>query len=451
MIEKIKHFFTKQLWITDFENLSKPKAFLLQQLRVIVLAYRGFKEDNILLRSSALTFYTLISIVPIIAMAFGIAKGFGFEEKLDKSIQQYFEHQQQVSDLLIEFSHSFLNNAKGGLVAGLGLIMLFWSVMKVLGNIELSFNAVWGIKTPRTLVRKFAEYLSIMLIAPVFIVLSSGLTILFSSVGQNLFAADNGLNLLGPIVQYLIKLSPYVLIWFLFTFIYVAIPNTKVKIKYALVAGIIAGSSFNILEWFYFNFQIGAVQYNAVYGSFAALPLFLVWVQSSWIIVLFGCEIAFAGQHVKRYEYEKEINNISVAHKKKITLVIIFHLNRHFNNGESAITANSFCEQLKLPIRLVQGILNDLIKTGIASEIIDETTENTKYALARTLNHLKISEIIALLETNGNNEINTSKKKEWDQFDKIITELNTEVKNIPSNITLLELEQLLYQTNQTSL
>ena len=278
MIEKIKHFFTKQLWRSDFENLSKIQTFFLQQLRVLVLAYRGFKEDNILLRSSALTFYTLISIVPILAMAFGIAKGFGFEEKLDSSMQQYFENQQQVSDLLIEFSHSFLDNTKGGVVAGLGLIMLFWSVMKVLGNIELSFNAVWGIKTPRTLVRKFTEYLSIMLIAPVFIVFSSGLTILISSADNNLLAADNGFNLLGPIVQYFVKLSPYVLIWFLFAFIYVAIPNTKVKIKYALIAGIIAGSGFNILEWVYFNFQIGAVQYNAVYGSFAALPLFLVWV-----------------------------------------------------------------------------------------------------------------------------------------------------------------------------
>lgn len=443
MLEKVKLFFTKKLWRAEFDHLSKPKIFLLQQLRVLVLAYRGFKEDNILLRSSALTFYTLISIVPIIAMAFGVAKGFGFDEKLNNIIQSYFSNQEQVSELLLKFSHSFLDNAKGGLIAGMGLILLFWSVMKVLGNIELCFNAVWGINTPRTLIRKFTEYLSIMLIAPVFIVFASGLTIFLSSATSDLLDQNNAFFLLGPVIRFLIKLSPYVLIWLLFAFLYVAIPNTKVKIKYALIAGIIAGSGFNLLEWAYFSFQIFAVKANAVYGSFAALPLFLVWVQSSWTIVLFGCEIAFAGQHVKRYEYEKEVNSISIAHKRKITLIVLLKLNHNFNSGQPAWSADQLCESLKLPVRLVQGILNELVTAEVLTEVTNEKLDSTRYTVARELNHFKISEIIALLEENGSDDIPVKNKELWESINNALVALQTELNKSDKNVKLQDLESLL--------
>jgi membrane protein len=438
MIKKIKHFFTKELWSSANENYSKKQRFLLQQLRVITLAFRGFKEDEVLLRSSALTFYTLISIVPIIAMAFGIAKGFGFEDKLYDLIQSSFAQQPEVSETLLEFSHSSLENTKGGLIAGFGLVMLFWSVMKVLGNIELSFNAVWGIKTPRTIIKKFTEYIAIMLIAPIFVALSSGITIYVSVAANSVLTQFEIFNLFGPAVRILIKAIPYVIIWFLFAFIYMAIPNTKVKFKNALIAGIIAGSLFNLVEWAYFTFQIGAVQSNAVYGSFAALPLFLVWVQTSWIVVLFGCEIAFSGQNVHSFVYEKEVTNISRSHKRKTSMLILLHMNREFDKGEKALSVNDLCERSKLPIRLVRDIINNLFEAKLISEIISKD-ESTSYLPARDLNQLKYSELISIMDEAGSSEVPVGNESESKIIHQIGKDLEDSLLKESGNLTLREI------------
>ncbi len=439
MIKKYKQFFTKDLWRGEHEHLSKFRQSIVRLLRVVILAYRGFVEDNVLLRSSALTFYTLISIVPVVALAFGVAKGFGFDEQLDELITNYFGGQEEVSSKLIEFSHSSLDTAKGGVIAGMGLLMLFWSVIKVLTNIELSFNAVWGIKQPRTVVKKFTEYLSIMLIAPVFILASGAVTAFISSAATHALSSQNFFFHLGPIFKILIELIPYVLIWALFAFLYVAIPNTKVKAKHAIIAGVIAGTCFNVLEWVYFTLQIGAVQKNAVYGSFAALPLFLVWIQSSWIIVLFGCELAFAGQNVKRFVYEKEINSISLSHKRKISILLLLNLNRNFNQGKAAPTLDQLCEKHSLPMRLVQTITNEFVAADLVSEVTDDNSTTRKYALSKNIGDVQLSEIMSTLDSYGNSDIQVKSKKDWENINSSIKEILDSARSNEKNVTLNEL------------
>ena len=438
MIKKITHFITNDLWKADVDEMSKSRFFLVQQMRIFVLAIRGFNEDNILLRASALTFYTLISIVPVIALSFAISKGFGFEEMLNEQIHSYFDSQKGVSEVLIGFSHSFLENTKGGVVAGIGVVMLLWSVIKVLSNVELSFNAIWGITKPRSIIRKFTEYLAIMLIAPVFIILSGGITVYISSATSHVLSNDSIFYHLGSVFQILIELIPYILDWLLFTFLYLAMPNTKVEFKHAFFAGIIAGTAFQILEWTYITFQIGVVQYSAIYGSFAALPMFLVWLQSSWLIVLFGCEIAFASQNVKQYIYENEVNNISQLHKKKITLYILLVINKNFNEGKPAFTVNSLCAKLKLPVRLVQNIINELLEIGLVMEANTDKHKLVGYTPARELNNLSASELIALLENKGSNEVPVQNNEEWNWASSVIDEFNSSNDNSSLNKQLQE-------------
>ena len=438
MIKKITHFITNDLWKADVDEMSKSRFFLVQQMRIFVLAIRGFNEDNILLRASALTFYTLISIVPVIALSFAISKGFGFEEMLNEQIHSYFDSQKGVSEVLIGFSHSFLENTKGGVVAGIGVVMLLWSVIKVLSNVELSFNAIWGITKPRSIIRKFTEYLAIMLIAPVFIILSGGITVYISSATSHVLSNDSIFYHLGSVFQILIELIPYILDWLLFTFLYLAMPNTKVEFKHAFFAGIIAGTAFQILEWTYITFQIGVVQYSAIYGSFAALPMFLVWLQSSWLIVLFGCEIAFASQNVKQYIYENEVNNISQLHKKKITLYILLIINKNFNEGKPAFTVNSLCAKLKLPVRLVQNIINELLEIGLVMEANTDKHKLVGYTPARELNNLFASELIALLENKGSNEVPVQNNEEWNWASSVIDEFNSSNDNSSLNKQLQE-------------
>jgi membrane protein len=421
MIEKYTLFINRDLWRLDVDEMSKSKHFLIQQLRVFVLAFRGFNDAQIMMRASALTFYTLISIVPVVAMAFGIATGFGFEDILNAQIKNTFESQADIADMLIEFSHSLLKNTRGGLVAGIGLLILFWSVMKVLTNIELSFNAVWGITKSRNWVRKFTEYLSIMLVAPVFVILSGGITVFITSTSNNLISQHDTLRFLGPFVLFFVQLSPYILIWLLFTFLYIAIPNTKVQFKHALLGGILAGTAFQVLEWAYFTFQIGAVKYNAIYGSFAALPLFLIWLQSSWTIILFGCEVSFASQNVKQYVYENETANISFSYRKKITLLIIILIEKNFKKGNKPYTVGDLATELKLPLRLIQIIIDDLMKLGLVLESYTNKIKLVGYTPARDLDGILILDLLKMIEDNGNEDIPIKKIHEWDWINKTLT------------------------------
>jgi membrane protein len=420
MIKKLLEFIQNDLWKVETDGLPKSKSFWIKQLRIFVLAARGFNEDNILLRASGLTFYTLISIVPVIAMAFGIAKGFGFEAILNEQITTYFEAQPQVSEMLIKFSTSFLNNTKGGVIAGVGILVLFWSVMKVLTNIELSFNAIWGIKKERSLIRKFTEYISIMLVAPIFIILSGGLTAYISSTSTSI--EGSYLNQIGILLTIILEILPFIIIALLFAFVYIALPNTKVQFKSALIAGAIAGTSFQLLEWVYFTFQIGAVKYNAIYGSFAAFPLFLVWLQSSWLIVLFGCELAFANQNVQQYIYENEVNTISIKHNKKVTFLILILINKNFITGEKPLSANDIARYLKLPVRLVQNVIQNLLKSNFIMETYTNELKTIGYSPAKDLSELKISDFIIQFEEQGSEEVPIKNCEEWNWVNNTVDE-----------------------------
>ncbi|HEY1038736.1 MAG TPA: YihY/virulence factor BrkB family protein, partial [Bacteroidia bacterium] len=297
IIRGSSHFLNHKLWRLRVEKLDKKQGFLIKQLRIFTLAIKGFNEDKCLLKASALTYYLLFSIVPIIALAFAIAKGFGFEKKLEENLLQDLSEQKEVLTQVFTYANEMLSNAKGGIIAGVGVVLLLWSVMKLLGNIEDSFNEIWEIKKSRSFVRKFTDYLSIILIAPIFIIVSGSITVILKSQVDSAMHDYSWLQTIGPVFRVLLKLLSFLLITGLFTFIYMVLPNTKVKVGSAFKAAIVAAILFELLEWGYITFQIGVAQYNAIYGSFAALPLFLVWVQYSWFIVLFGAELAFANQH----------------------------------------------------------------------------------------------------------------------------------------------------------
>ena len=316
------HFVTDEVWSVRLDDYPKRIALLLRYLRVILVSFRRFGEDRVQLRASGLTFYSLLALVPILAMGFGIAKGFGFDKDLEQKLVENFREQEEVLNWLITFAHSMLENTKGGLIAGVGLAVLFWSVMKVMGNIESSFNDIWQIKKPRSYIRKFTNYLSLMLVAPVFIFLAGSSTVFLATQLTNISSSIDILNL-SPFVIFLMRLFPYLMIWLLFTLLYLVMPNTKVKLMSALLAGILAGTAFQVIQWLYIDAQLGMSRNNAIYGSFAALPLLLIWMQTSWMIVLLGAEVSFANQNIDLYELENESLQISpYAHRAYSVLLL---------------------------------------------------------------------------------------------------------------------------------
>jgi membrane protein len=281
MLSEIINYVTTDIWRIRLQDHPRKKIFFITQLRVIILALRGFSEDKCSLRASALTFYSLLSVVPVVALGFGIAKGFGSDKSLEKQLLEKFPAQEEVLLQVMEFARSLLDQTKGGVVAGIGLAVLFWIVIRLLSNIEHSFNEIWGIKKSRSAVRKITDYISIMLICPVLIIVSSGLTVFIITQLTLITEKFAILGFINSLIFFMFKLLPYCVICGAFTFIYIFMPNTKVKFLNGLIAGVIAGITYQVAQWGYIHFQVGVAQYNAIYGSFAALPLFLIWSDNS--------------------------------------------------------------------------------------------------------------------------------------------------------------------------
>lgn len=400
MIEKVKRFIKHDVWHASLDNYSPLVAFLIRQLRVFIFAIKSIKEDQITIRSSALTYYSTISVVPVMAMFVGIAKGFGFQEKLEQELKSNLEGQQEVLDFILDFANNFIASIQGGLVASIGLVILIWTVMKVLGNIESSFNAIWQVKKARSFGRKFSDYLSLMIIAPMFIFLASGLNVFIQE-----FVRGTGIfDFLGPLITFLLGFLPFILIWFLFTILYMVMPNTRVHFRWALIAGIVAGTAFQLLQWAYINSQSAFSRYNAIYGAFAALPLFLLWMQISWMIVLTGAEISFAYQNIGNYELESDSDNLSSKIKKILSLLVVHHIVKRFANGDPAANIEEISNQIEIPIRHVNNVMYPLVESHVVSEVSSSDAKEIRYQPAVDINRISISYVLNRIEEIGNSE-----------------------------------------------
>ena len=434
-------FISVDIWRLRLEDLPLGKSFAIKQLRTILLTLRGFNEDRCFARASSLTFNTLLSIVPVVAILFGVAKGFGFEAMLKRelSVKLPGEEQQEVLVKVFEYAESLLEVTKGGVIAGIGIIVLFWSVINVLSQIEGALNDIWEIKESRSWGRKFSDYLAIMLLSPLFIILSSSATVYITTQITELTNQFRLLGIISPLIFFSFKLIPYVLIWILFTIIYVLMPNTKVNIKAGLLAGIVAGTIFQIVQWAYISFQIGTARYNAIYGSFAALPLFLMWVQVSWWVVLFGAELSFANQNVDTYEYEPDSNKVSPAFKMVLTLHVAHLLIKNFVKGAKPLTDTEISYQLRMPIRLVHAILYDLVGSRIVAQTRISEDQDFGYQPARDINTLTIKFVVDAIDLNGANNIPVARTEEFEALSDALEKFKEEMEASPANRLLKDI------------
>lgn len=410
MLKKIIDFLKTDIWRFRLDHFPPLTAFGLKQLRIILLAFRGYREHTCQFRASALTFYTMLSIVPVLALIFGIAKGFGLEEMLEKQITERLQvidslnSDVNISEQLMVFVNQFLDNVsstRGDIVAGIGVALLFMTILKVLGNIENSFNYIWGIQKPRTFTRKFSDYLSVIIVCPVLLAIAGSATVVISSKISTIIEGLAIGEYIKSLIMLGIRLLPYCSLWIVFTFIFIFMPNTKVKFRSGLIAGIAAGTLFQLAQWAYIKFQIGAAKYNAIYGSFAALPLFLAWLQLSWFIVLLGAEISFAHQNVETYEFEPDCHNASLSAKNKVSILITAIIVQNFQKGLKALSAAQISSKYDIPIRLVRESLNNLLDAEIVSEVRIEDEKDFGYQPAKDVENLKIYDVISAINQKG--------------------------------------------------
>lgn len=397
-------FIKVDIWTIQETSLNRLAAFGLYALKLLLLSANGFVRDLCALRSTALALYTLLSIVPVFAMLFGVAKGFGFEKILkEKLLEQIPEHDTMVVQL-IGFAENMLDNTKGGVVAGIGVIVLFWTVIKVIGIIEESFNAIWKIERGRPLNRKLSDYLSLMFLAPVLLIISSSITVFLKTHISWLMDAMRLPDFGIWVVLQLLSLSPLVIMSALLTFLYMFLPNHKVELKPGLIAGISAGIAYQTFQWAYLTLQFGVSGYNAVYGSFAALPLFILSLQIGWMIVLFGCEIAYYLQNYPKYRESRQITDPSFAIQKAVALKIAHLIVSAFCAEAPPLSESDICRKLNLPVSVVSTVLIKLVRSHILVELTTEDDEPV-YLPAVDSHNLSVSRVLQALERVGQHQL----------------------------------------------
>jgi membrane protein len=438
-VSQLIHFFTIDIWKIQQRDFSRATWLVIRQVRILIVALRGLSEDKIQLRASALTYNSLLSVVPLAAVVFGIAKGFGLDKMLERYLVEELQMHGEVVTRIIEFSRTLLATTRGGLIAGVGVILLFWTIIRVLANIESSFNDIWGISKPRTLVRKISDYLSFMLVCPFLFMMSSTVTVVLASEFQHAAKKIWLLGALSPAFFLVLKLAPLFLLWLMFTFIYIFMPNTKVTVQAGALAGVIAALLFQFFQVLYINSQIWITNYNAIYGSFAALPLFLVWLQMSWLIVLLGAEYSFAQQNVETYEFEHAYDEVSYSFKRLLSLRIAHAVMRNFSRAKAPLSAIQISQKLEIPLRLVRELLRELREAGVISQVLLDDDRTVAYQPARSPDGITIQYVIDALEQRGIDDIPVVKSRELKKISSYLKGFHDRIAKSPSNRRLKDI------------
>jgi membrane protein len=400
-LDSVLAFLTTGIWLLPEKDLPRSKAFSIRALKILLLAIRGFQRDQCTTKASALTFYSMLSVVPVIAVFFGIAKGFGFDKKLQVQLLAEFSEQKDVLLKVFEFSNAMLQKTNGGVIAGIGVGLLFYSVVKVLGRIEDSFNDIWKVRKSRTIARKFTDYLSVTIVCPILVIMASSLTVTLASQLKAIAGKLSQWGLPPAPILLLLEIIPFVLIWVVFAFILIYMPNTKVRLKPGIAAAVVAGTAYQAAQWIYISFQVGVAKANAIYGSFAALPLFLMWIQISWLIVLMGSEISFAAQNVDTLGFPAGSEKVSLHHKRILALLIARLVVRNFSEGKKPLTPSRIANALGMPSLLVHRIIEDFSSAGFFVAVKTEEGEEAAYQPARDIRGVTVQNVLDSLERSG--------------------------------------------------
>lgn len=439
MIKKMRKFLKQDIWRIRAREARGLRGKCVRLLRIFLLSFSQFSSDMCSLRASALTFFSLLSIVPVLAMSFGIAKGFGLDKLLREKLFEAMQGQQEVLSRIMTFAETMLDNTKGGVVAGVGVALLVWSVIQVLGNIESSFNDIWGIKKQRSLGRKFTDYLSLMLIVPVLYIVATSATVFAASQVTAITQKIAFLGTVAPLMMMGLKILSFLVFGGLLTYLYIAMPNGKIHFKSALLGGIVAGVLYQMVQWVYIRFQVGVSSAGAIYGSFAALPLFLIWLQMSWRIVLYGAELAFSHQNEQTFEFEEDCLSASYEIRKLLSLRIAQVCVSRFSGGLPPLSAEEIAAQLEMPVRLTRDLLFRLTEANILTTSQGESVRDRRYQPARDVGDMTVGFVIEQMEKAGTNNVPAAETPELEKLRGSLLAFERALQRLPENKLLKDL------------
>lgn len=431
-IKQIITYFTDTIFRRDVSEWRSPVArWLVQQYKLLFYTARGLLEHGTIVRSAALTFYTLMSLVPILAVVFAVVKGFGLADGLVQGLYGLFPQSPEMIDYVVTFAEKALARTQGGVVAVVALVMLFWAVIRVFGSIENAFNNIWEVKVERSIARQWSDYIAIVMIVPILWVIAGAL----GGYARQLLGFGDGWQW-----TLLSRLASVTVIWGMFTFFYMVIPNARVRFSSALMAGIVAGTAFALFQWGYLYVQRWMTSYNAIYGSFAALPLFMIWMQTSWQILLFGGELSFAYQNVSRFCEERESLRISYDQRRKVLVAVMLIVVEHLRKQGGATPVETIRDRLDLPTRIVNDILYQLVQADLLLAVpVDADDREKEYIPAQDVTSLTVYGVLEAVEQSGHGGFDPAPTPEFSCIDRELERIKQHARKSQENVKIIDL------------
>ena len=399
MFKRLYQFLKVDIWRVQREDISPILYLLYEIIKKVMLAVEYFTAKRMMDSAAALTYSTLLAIVPIMAVVFAIARGFGYNKYIESWFRETLSSQPQAAEVIIGFVNSYLVHTKSGIFLGIGLLFMLWTVIMLISNIEKAFNDIWQVSTPRSIFRTITDYMAMFLLAPIIIVVTSGISIMMATfangIGEYMF--------IGPTLRFVLRLLPYVIMSAVFIALYVFMPNTKVRIKSAIIPGILAGVAMQGLQLVYIHSQIWVTGYNAIYGSFAALPLFMLWVQISWTICLFGAELSYTNQNLEEFAFRAKTEDLSHRYRLLLSGYLMTLICHRFEEGKKPYTALELKLLTNIPIRITHDLLEGLTRINMLTEVTkDEKGTESMYQPAESTANLSVGMMIDRMEAEGN-------------------------------------------------
>lgn len=403
MIQCVQSFLQKVR--QPLQNIPKQQQWLYKTFKIICWSFQEFVNDKCHMRASALTYYTLMAIVPIFALAFGVAKGFGFENLLQNVILDNLKDHKVFASKVMDSAHTMLNNVKGGLIAGIGVFILLWTIMRIFENIEKSFQDIWHIQENRPFARRYVNYLAFMFIGPFLLIVASSLTVVVKTQLVQSTGSLANTQILTDIIAIAARVIPFMIMSFILTLLYITIPNTPIRFRHALYGGIIAAIGYQMVQTFFIQAQVLVSHYGAIYGSFAAIPFFLIWLQLSWILVFVGAEIAFTFQHFRTLDYQSSGSlSLSTDTQSVVAIRILQETIKAFEEGHGSVSSQQLENALQLPNDVLQHGLKCLVQTKLIHHT-DNPYEG--YVVSQNPAKLTITSVYFKLNQHGRNDIPT--------------------------------------------
>ena len=412
-IHRLREFIQYDLWRQSHMGVHAPKKRLLYRiLQTLILVGRGFKDQALVVRANSLSFSLLFAFIPMLALIYAIARGFGFEEVIKETISSSFLAEANLASILVEWIERYLETARDGLFLGIGLVVLIWAVHAFFNMLENSFNSIWNVKKTRAFGRRMTNYIMTLLLVPVLVVVTSGISIFLNSTG----ILEPVLQAIEPLRKFMLRFIPFVATSAVFTWIFIAIPNTKVKFSCAIIPGILMGFLYQLVQALSMFLVVLFTRMSIVYGAFSAIPLILIWLNITCWLLLIGAELAFAIQNNELFAYERDLEKMSRRYKDYVMLYLLSIIIKRFEAGEEPQTMPQMATQNQLPIRLVAQLLARLEETNIVRRIYIESEEEQAFVPALDTRKINVEMVVGRISAQGSEEFLQHTPEEMQDF-----------------------------------